>query len=175
MDYKDQLKLQALLDGELDEREAPGIAGLLARDAQAARLHEELRATREALSQASLETEAVLRLPESRDFFWSKVRRQIEAETRARPQTEHDGSWLTAWRRLLIPAGAIVALLLAALVTVGPRPFSSPASSESEASYDDSSDVFTYHDYNTQATLVWVTYPAEDDSAKVNPADDDAQ
>ena len=50
MDYDAQLKLQALLDGELPEAEASEVANWLARDREAAALLEELRNTREALA-----------------------------------------------------------------------------------------------------------------------------
>ena len=74
MDYNAQLKLQAFLDGELPEAEASEVANWLARDREAAALLEELRNTRSALAGF----EAEVRLPESREFFWSKIEREIQ-------------------------------------------------------------------------------------------------
>ncbi len=74
MDHNAQLKLQALLDGELPEAEASEATNWLARDREAAALMEELRNTRDALAGF----EAEVRLPESREFFWSKVEREIQ-------------------------------------------------------------------------------------------------
>ena len=71
MDYKVQLKLQAFLDGELPEAEASKVANWIAGDGQASALLEELRHTQEALAGF----EAGIRLPESREFFWSKIER----------------------------------------------------------------------------------------------------
>src|SRR6267378_6728212 len=73
MDYDAQLKLQAYLDGELPEAEAREVANWLARDREAAALHTELRNTRQAL----VGFEVGVELPESREFFWSKIRREI--------------------------------------------------------------------------------------------------
>ena len=97
MDYDAQLKLQAFLDGELPEAEASEVANWLARDREAAALLEELRNTRDALAGF----EAGIQLPESREFFWSKVQREIQRlETpapRARPGHRFSpccaGSW----------------------------------------------------------------------------------
>ena len=50
MDYKAQLKLQALLDGELPEGEASAVAQWVAQDREAEALLEELRNTRGALA-----------------------------------------------------------------------------------------------------------------------------
>jgi len=73
MDYEVQLKIQAYLDGELPETEAREIANLLAKDKEAVALHSELRNTRQSLSGFEVGVE----LPESRDFFWSKIKRDI--------------------------------------------------------------------------------------------------
>ena len=74
MDYDAQLKLQAFLDGELPEGEASKVTNWVARDREAAALLEELRNTRGALAGF----EAGIQLPESREFFWSKVQRDIQ-------------------------------------------------------------------------------------------------
>ena len=74
MDYKSQLKVQAWLDGELPEAEASEVTKWLARDREAAALQEELRNTRQALAGF----EAGINLPESREFFWSKIEREIQ-------------------------------------------------------------------------------------------------
>ena len=73
------------------------MANWLARDREAAALLEELRNTRAALAGF----EAEVRLPESREFFWSKIEREIQrleapAPRPARgaaPGTACAGSW----------------------------------------------------------------------------------
>src|SRR5262249_51861206 len=74
MDYQEQLKLQAYLDGELSEAESRELASRLASDQEAAALLTELRQTREAVAGF----ESGIRLPETREFYWSKVKREIE-------------------------------------------------------------------------------------------------
>src|SRR5690242_4056583 len=162
MDMESQLKLQAFLDGELPENEAREVANRVARDKEATALLAELRNTRQTLAGA----EAVLTLPESREFFWSKVRREIERQENQPPAAEvHKPPLLAQWRRLIISAGAAAAVILVALIAMGPT-----GPSESEASMADPG-AFTYRDYKAQATLVWLSYPAENEIADGDTAD----
>src|ERR1041384_1921221 len=106
-----QLKLQSYFDGELSEAEARQIEASLAGDAEGCALLAELRNTRGALSVF----EAEVKLPESREFYWSKIRREIERQEKiatARPTS----SPFAAWRKLLVPAGAFAALAIAGLI-----------------------------------------------------------
>src|SRR4051794_37834337 len=110
-----QLKLQAFLDGELPETDSREISALLERDAAAAALLGELTNTRNALK--GFETPGTAgvpptpRLPESREFYWSKIKREIErsAPAEAPAQTV---SLLARLRRVLMPLGAIATLAL---------------------------------------------------------------
>ena len=149
-----QLKLQAFLDGELPEGEARQVAAWVGRDAEAAGLLAELRHTRQALGGFADER----RLPETREFFWSKIEREInrfEVET-ASPSVGR--GW---WHRVLVPLGAVAGLALVVMVAGlrfglfpgGPIP-------ETETSVADAG-TFTYHDYQSGTTLVWLSYPAE--------------
>src|SRR6267142_1441184 len=115
MDFETGLKLQAYLDGELPETEAREIAKFLAQDQEAALLLGELKNTRQALKGS----EIVVQLPESREFYWSKIEREIERLEKPAPVKEKT-SWLAAWRRILVPASAVAALVIAALVAIGP-------------------------------------------------------
>ena len=163
MDIESQLKLQAFLDGELAESEAREVANWVAREKEATALLGELRNTRQALAGA----EAVMTMPESREFFWSKVRRDIERQE-PRPVTEaRKPSLLAQWRRLIVSAGAAAAVILVALLAVGPL---GAGPSESESSMADPG-AFTYRDYKAQATLVWLSYPAEKEIADGDAAD----
>jgi anti-sigma factor RsiW len=165
MDHEKQLKLQAFLDEELSEAEANEVASWLAKDQEATLLLAELRNTRQSMARF----EAGVRLPESREFYWSKIQREIErlAPAAARPEPAR-ASWFAAWRKFLIPAGAVAALLIAVLVTIGPP--SPPAGPEAESAYNDPG-TFVYHDYDNHATLVWLSYPAEKDFPEAEPTD----
>src|SRR5438067_6752859 len=111
MEYDAQLKLQSYLDGELPEAEAREVANWLARDREAMALFGELRNTR----QAFVGLEVGVELPESREFFWSKVEREIRRQEQPEP-VARPSSLLSAWRRFLVPAGAVAALAVAAMI-----------------------------------------------------------
>jgi negative regulator of sigma E activity len=162
MDYEAQLKLQAFLDGELPEAEARQVANRLAQDQEASALLAELRQTRQAL--AGFETGT--RLPESREFYWSKIQREIE---RLEPPTATPAATplLARLRRLFVPATAALLAVLAGVVMLGPRPAAAP---ELETAVSDTG-AFTYHDYSAGATLIWLSYPSENEIAQ-NDEDD---
>jgi anti-sigma factor RsiW len=112
MNHEDQLKLQAYLDGELSESQTREVAGWLTRDQEAAALLTELRQTHEAMDGS----EEAVKLPESREFYWSKIERQIRAQERAvvpQPQTV---PWIARLRRLLVPVTGLAVVAVAALV-----------------------------------------------------------
>lgn len=167
MNQELQLKLQAYVDGELPDGEAREVSELLAQDTEARGLVAELKNTRSALAVFESET----RLPERREFFWSKIEREIQRlekpEAAAAPV-----SILAAWRRFLVPASAIAALVIGVLMVgrqVGREgAFRGP---ETETTFADSG-AFTYRDYASGMTLVWLSYPAENDFADVNPTID---
>jgi anti-sigma factor RsiW len=166
MDYDAQLKLQASLDGELSEKEARQVANWLAQDKEAVALHAELRATRKAM----VGFEISMQLPESREFFWSKIEREIQRQEPAREKTPALASWLAAWQRFLVPAGAVAALLI--VVLLGIWQFGRPAGNTAgfETASNDPAAV-TYRDYDSGTTLVWLSYPAEDEFAETKEAD----
>ena len=154
MDYEAQLKLQAFLDGELSESESREVANWLARDKEATALHAELRNTRKAM----VGFEIGLELPESREFFWSKIQRRIEALEPQRSAPARTSFW-TLLRHLVIPAAAVAALVLAALLV-----FRLPGHVPAEIALADAG-ALTYHDFSAGATLVWLTYPADTEIA----------
>lgn len=155
MDSEDQLKLQSYLDGELPEGEAREVANWLARDREAVALLAELRHTRQALAGF----EKSVRLPEAGDFYWSKIQREIE-RTEPAPPEPVPVSWLARLRQLLMPASAIAVLVIAGLLVFTPR----APRMHGEISLADTA-AFTYRDYAAGATLVWLSYPADDDLA----------
>ena len=163
MDYDAQLKLQAWLDGELPEPDTREMAKRLERDAEAAALARELRNTRQAL--AGLEAD--VRLPESREFFWSKIEREIQRlETPAQKPARE--SYLAIVRRFLVPASAVAAVVIAGLMlnrSAGPSGLTVAA--EIETALADAG-AFTYRDYSAGTTLVWLSYPADKEAAEID-------
>jgi len=155
MDYDAQLKLQSYLDGELPESEARDVANWLAQDREAVALFAELRNTRQAL----VGLEVGVTLPESREFFWSKIEREIDRQQQAEP-APRPSSIFAAWRRFLMPAGAVAALGMAAMIGL----FSASQGPTHEMAVADPG-AFTYHDFSAGTTLVWLSYPAENEFA----------
>jgi anti-sigma factor RsiW len=159
IDYDSQLKLQAYLDGELSEAEAKEMARRLAQDQELVGLLAELRNTREALAGS----QTLVPLPESREFFWSKIEREIQRLPAPAPQRP---SRLAAWRRFLVPAGAVAGVVIVAMLSLMRPPSAGPVVETALAE----SGAFTYRDYNSGATLIWLSYPAENEFAEGQPA-----
>ena len=160
MDYDAQLKLQAFLDGELPEAEASKVANWLARDREAAALLEELRNTRGALAGF----EAGIQLPESREFFWSKIQREIQRLETPAPKPAPT-PLLALLRRFLVPASALAVVLVAGVVLIRPTgPFGHAHTAGIETALADAG-AFTYRDYSAGTTLVWLSYPADNEVA----------
>jgi anti-sigma-K factor RskA len=157
MNWDQQLKLQAYLDGELPEGDRRAVESRLAQDAGAGALLAELRQTNAAL--AGFESE--MKLPETREFFWSKIERDIRRQERT-PQREEQPSWLwwVGWRRLLVPAGAVAALAILLVSLWTNLPGGGPGSGIVAAFDDDY--AFTYRDQSQGTTLVWLSYAADD-------------
>ena len=166
MDYDAQLRLQAFLDGELPEAEANEVAAWLARDRAAAALLEELRHTCEALRGI----EAGIRLPESREFFWSKVEREIQRLEAPAPKPA-PVPLFALLRRCLVPATAVALLIIAGVVLTRPTgPSGLTPAAEIETALADSG-AFTYRDYSAGTTLVWLSYPADNEVAEDDETD----
>ena len=102
-----QLKLQAHLDGELPPRETKKVLHSLKTDPEARALQEELRLTKSLLHG----NELAVTLNESREFYWSKIRREIERDDqREAPSASHRPLWL----RWFVPLGALAFAILVA-------------------------------------------------------------
>jgi len=161
MTTEQQLKLQAFLDGESPEGEARDVAALIARDPEAAKLHAELKNTRQALKGA----DAGMTLPESREFFWSKIKREIERTAPAeQPQPEPAVSFFTTLRRLFVPLSAVAALVIVCFIATKQFNSTADAAATTQGTVTELADAgaVTYHNYETGTTLVWLSYPADD-------------
>lgn len=168
MTNEQQLKLQAFLDGELPEAEAREILAWTQRDSAAASLLAELRNMRAAMAKS----EPHLSLPESREFFWSKIEREIQ---RQEPQiAEPEVSLFAMLRRWLLPVAAAGALVIAGLIAHFEFPkVAAKTGGETVADADTptvetmlaNSDATTYRDASDGTTLVWFSSSADDNSA----------
>jgi anti-sigma factor RsiW len=148
------LKVQAFVDGELPAEDQAETAALIARDADVAALVKELKQTRQALSSYTLDWT----LPESREFYWSKIEREIDRLPQEAPRNGHLSLAALLWR-WLFPAGCV-----AGLVAAGFLFWQSPWSEGDEVAWqaaDDNVNAFTYRDYNEGLTVMWLSFPGD--------------
>jgi anti-sigma factor RsiW len=162
-----ELKLQAYFDGELPEREGREVAEWLARDQSAQALLSELKATSTVLR----ENEPEVVLPESREFYWSKIERAIEAAESA-PAERVDVPLIARLRKFLAPfAGVALVLFLGILSlkvnTPAPDPFVQHLA-EVE-SLNESVSSFSFRSQSENMFVVWLS--EKSDHAKVDPSD----
>jgi len=165
MDRETQLKIQAFLDNELVEHEAREISALVARDREAAALHAELKNTRRALAGA----EKGITLPESREFYWSKIQRQID-EAGQREAVQPEPSLWQLISRLFKPVSAVAVIVLLGMIVFnvtgsGGGPDLMVASSDMDA--------ITFRDDSDGTTYVWFADKQPDDEASDFFEDDD--
>jgi len=110
------LKYQAFVDGELSESEARRMARSLETDADARALVAELRNSKALLTG----NEQEVKLPESREFYWGKIQRQIECMDRE-PAGAAPGRWqgmLAGWRRFVAPLAGVAVITFLGMVAV---------------------------------------------------------
>jgi len=149
MNYDAQLKLQAFLDGELSEREAAEVKNWLAADRDGQLLLAELKNTSAALTGHEEE----VKLPESRDFFWSKIEREIE-RAQPTPAQRPRLSFMARLRRQLVPlSGVAIVTLVFSVVTL--HSLTSAGSLAEMEMLSDDMGAYTYRDQANKMTFVW--------------------
>jgi anti-sigma factor RsiW len=112
------------VDGELPEGEARRVADMTGSNKEAQAVVAELRMTKSILNG----NEPDAKLPESREFYWSKIQREIERLEKAEPETRRV-AWVFAWRRLLAPLSGMA--LIAFLSVLSLNLFHGPAVDDS--------------------------------------------
>jgi anti-sigma factor RsiW len=162
MNEETQFKLMAFLDGELPKAEEAVIADLLKSDQEAAALVEELTWAKQAI--AGNETGVVV--PETRDFYWSKITRGIEAgERQSERASRPSDKW---WYKLLVPVSGFAALVVGFAIlnqppvqpgVEGPAPTMPVAPPELETPQDVAAQASTYEFYaeDQKMSVIWVT------------------
>ena len=151
------LKLQAYVDGELSAFERDQVAALIARDENARQVVEELQLTKSLLS--GNETEAAL--PESREFHWSKISREIE-RYEAKPAFVREAWTMRWWMRYFSPLVGATALVMVLAVNSG-DPSISGSEEVGPASPEASSVVF--RSQSEKMTVVWLQGDANNEFA----------
>jgi anti-sigma factor RsiW len=155
INHETELKLQACLDGELSSAEAHKISRFLDSDASARALYEELKATRALLNGNELE----LKLPVSREFYWSVIRREIERAEQAQPESPPETVSSSWWVRFLAPASVLAALAVFVAVSLRSPETSPPLLAfdghEIETPLEETSS-FSFGSETAGMTVVWV-------------------
>jgi anti-sigma factor RsiW len=163
MNTESKLRLQAYLDNEVSSSEARQIASWIERDAEAKALCEELQATKALLTP---ENELPVTVPDSREFYWSKIAREIE-RTEQEPVARYAPKpW---WMRLLAPAAGAAVLALVVFTSVAPNPHRAAAHQEQSQLENG---TITFHSRDNGMTLVWIS-SGEEESAEATPAFDE--
>lgn len=147
-----KLKLQAYLDQELSDPDSREMAEWLERDPEARALCAELEGTKALLEAGEVE----LKLPESREFYWSKIERAIGREAAA-PSVREPSAGRAWWVRFLAPvAGAAVVLATGlAIVKLATAPTAMSYLHEIETPLEDTSAI-SFHSQSPAMTVVWV-------------------
>jgi len=155
MTEQTKLRLQAWVDGELPPAEAAEVIRLTETDADTAAIVQEIKLTRGWLAGNELPRP----VPESREFHWSKIERQLRTPDSAAPASKADAGWIMARLRWLVPAG--LAAVLAIVLLTSPRPASESAAlmpPEIDSPQEDVGTI-TFRSDSEQMTVVWVGNP----------------
>jgi len=162
------LRLQAYLDNEVSSSEARQIASWIARDAEAKALYEELAATKAVLVP---DNEISVVVPESREFYWSKIQRQIEHAERepARQVTQRP-----LWIRLFAPVAgtALLALFVFTSISFNPTARITQASLTEKSHSENGSITFRSRG---GLTLTWLSSAPEQAETIENVTDTPAE
>jgi anti-sigma factor RsiW len=161
--HEQELKLQAWLDGEMPSGEAAAFERSLAGDADFQMLMGELRRTKAALAGG----EEPRALPESREFFWSKVKRHIELEAAPAARAPVAGGSLIGWvqaRLLRLGGAAFVAGVILFFMLSPAKVVKEPGHVGKIEIACDSVGAYTYRDQQNQMTMVWLADKSADDS-----------
>jgi anti-sigma factor RsiW len=147
MKHNSELELQSYLDGELSSREAARVADWLARDAEARDLLAELQMTKKAVAGNEME----IALPESREFYWSKIQRQIEHEAKQEERAAQRAP-VFSWRKFVAPFVGACAMLAILMIAQ----FRSGSAFDELTSTSDDMEAVTFHDHTGGMTVVWL-------------------
>ena len=173
MNQELQLKLQAGQDGELSEMEGRQLLESVAGDRDAQALLAELAMTRGFL--AGNEPEA--RVPETREFYWSKIERAIErAEREEEAAPAARPSLLAAWRRMLAPLAGVALVVFLSIAGLNHYDYDLGSILQKDhlsavENHSEHTSSFSFRSHAENMTVVWVYDKTQDDSGE---DDDDA-
>tara|TARA_B100000929_G_scaffold135581_1_gene107334 strand:+ start:144 stop:659 length:516 start_codon:yes stop_codon:yes gene_type:complete len=151
-----QLKVQALVDGELTGQEAKEWRSRLETDARLKELHAWLTGVRGLMTGAELPRT----LPESGDFHWSQISEAIRHEERETKRLARPASGANRLLRWVVPLAGVACLVLLLTLQQTTKPdlgISLGSDHELELSIDDL-DVMTFNTGDDTMSVVWLDY-----------------
>lgn len=150
MNPNQELKIQAFIDHELPPQEALEVAEWITKDAEAKKLHEELKQIRALTASNELQRS----MPCAPEFFWSQIEKQIRPQSvvKAKPAIEFGWIW-----RMLAPASALMlmALILLPQHRTVHSELTAISGSEVETAIEDAK-VVTFRSEAEGVSIVWV-------------------
>jgi anti-sigma factor RsiW len=150
------LKVQALLDGELPADEQARVQATLEQNADARALLEELTRARTWLQGNELERP----VPESREFYWSKIQPAIERAERTEPTAPSSAlfwQWLGVLRRHLAPVAGVTLVALLSLAALRSYRYHDASSYLVQVeSLDRAISTHTFRSQSDRLVLVWI-------------------
>lgn len=162
------MRLQAYLDGELGAAERAQVESVLAQDPEARALERELRMVMSALRDA----DPVVSVPESREFYWSRIERAINASEAVAARQARPESTFAGWfRRALLPLSGVAAACF--MLFMGLRETGLPVSmhGETESPLAETG-ALTFRSEAERVTVVWLydkdQASEESDTERVN-------
>lgn len=148
MNLDQQLKLQAYVDGELSPGEAAQVEQWLAKDAAAQQLAARIRATASMLR----ENEPAPVLPESREFYWAQIAREIEHLEKAEERAVVAPAWGRWLRRWVAPLAGVAGLAALVMIT---RPGDTPEAAMAKTSQAIPGTI-SFYLQDEDVTIVWI-------------------
>jgi hypothetical protein len=160
MKVETELKLLAYADGELPAAEMEEIELLLKENNAAADLLAEFQWSRACISGADCD----LKVPESREFYWSKVSRAIELSDRELERTSAGVRQAPWWQRVVMPLAGLAAVALVFNANIGKQgtdgvdmgAAGGSITTASEPVWEDAN-VYEFYDEKEKMSVIWVT------------------
>ena len=168
MTSESELNLQAYLDGELSGRQARQVAQWIATDAEAQKLMAELKMTKAALAGGELE----VKVPQTPEFYWSRIQREIERSSPAESRPISD--WIAAWRRLLAPLAGVA--LVAFLTVYSFKMYEGGDESRHHLAVvenlSEHTGAYSFRSQSEKMFVVWVYNRSEEADTEADPAEE---
>lgn len=166
MNREKQIRVMAYLDGELTPAESRQVESWLAANPEGQSLAAELRQTRDALRG----NETSIEVPESREFYWSKIQQAIEREERQTASATQP--WWVVLRRYLKPISGFALFMLLAM---GSTEFWMTGARYEAVEVENMSEhtqSLSFHNQAERMSVVWIVNREAEEAQNVDPEDE---